>query len=380
MVKRLYLLVILVLSLHIQAQESPKRELRAVWLTTVKNLDWPKKLVKSHADIEKQKAELRTILDQLQQANVNTILLQTRVRSAVIYPSAIEPWDVCLTGTHGRDPGYDPLQFAIDEAHARGMELHAWLCTLPAGNWESAACKAIRKRLPHLIYKVGDEGFMRPEAPETATYLASIAREIVTRYDVDGIHLDYIRYPELQKVRISGNEARANITRVVRAIHDAVKAEKPFVKMSCSPIGKYADLRRQSSRGWNARDKVYQDAQEWLRTGLMDQLYPMMYFRGNNFYPFAVDWQANSYGRSVAAGLGIYCLHRSEGNWPLEEIQRQMNTTRWIGMGHAYFRSQFFTDNTKGVYTLIAKQIDNYPALPPAMTWESSRQIGRAHV
>ena len=345
----------------------PKHELRAVWLTTVKNLDWPKTLAKSPADVQKQKAELCRILDKLQQANVNTVLLQTRVRAAVIYPSDIEPWDVCMTGTHGRNPGYDALQFAIDECHARGMECHAWLCTLPVGKWDAPACKAIRKRLPHLIYKIGDEGFMRPESPETADYLASIAREVVTRYDVDGIHLDYIRYPEQQAIRISGNEARSNITRIVRAIHDAVKSVKPYVKLSCSPIGKHADLRIQSSRGWNARDKVYQDAQEWMRTGLMDQLYPMMYFRGNNFYPFAVDWKEKEYGGAVAAGLGIYCLDRSEGNWPLEEIQRQLNTTRQLGLGHAYFRSQFFTDNTKGVYNLIANDIDRYPALIPPM-------------
>jgi len=365
--KRILLFTIIILGAMISFAQVPKHELRAVWLTTVKNLDWPKTFAKSPADIQKQKAELCHILDQLQEANVNTILFQTRVRAAVIYPSDIEPWSEVMTGTHGRNPGYDALQFAIDECHARGMECHAWLCTLPVGKWDSPACKAIRKRLPHLIYKIGDEGFMKPESPETADYLANIAREVVTRYDVDGIHLDYIRYPEQQTIRISGNEARANITHIVRAIHDAVKSVKPYVKLSCAPIGKHADLRRQSSRGWNARDKVYQDAQEWMRTGLMDQLYPMMYFRGNNFYPFAVDWKEKEYGGAVAAGLGIYCLDRHEGNWPLEEIQRQLNTTRQLGLGHAYFRSQFFTDNTKGVYHLVANDIDRYPALVPPM-------------
>ena len=365
--KRILLFTIIILGAMISFAQVPKHELRAVWLTTVKNLDWPKTFAKSPADIQKQKDELCHILDQLQEANVNTILFQTRVRAAVIYPSDIEPWSEVMTGTHGRNPGYDALQFAIDECHARGMECHAWLCTLPVGKWDSPACKAIRKRLPHLIYKIGDEGFMKPESPETADYLANIAREVVTRYDVDGIHLDYIRYPEQQTIRISGNEARANITHIVRAIHDAVKSVKPYVKLSCAPIGKHADLRRQSSRGWNARDKVYQDAQEWMRTGLMDQLYPMMYFRGNNFYPFAVDWKEKEYGGAVAAGLGIYCLDRHEGNWPLEEIQRQLNTTRQLGLGHAYFRSQFFTDNTKGVYHLVANDIDRYPALVPPM-------------
>jgi uncharacterized lipoprotein YddW (UPF0748 family) len=101
-----------------------------------------------------------------------------------------------------------------------------------------------------------------------------------------------------------------------------VKAYKPWVKMSCSPIGKYDDLSRYSSRGWNARRQVAQDAQGWLRDGLMDQLYPMMYFQGNNFYPFAIDWQEQSYGRTIVSGLGIYMLHPQERNWPLAEVKR----------------------------------------------------------
>lgn len=370
-------LLLIVLSSAATAQvleDYPKYEVRAVWLTTLKNLDWPKHTVNSPSDIERQKQELRDILTQLQRANVNTVLLQTRVRASTIYPSDIEPWDQCLTGRFDKAPGYDPLQFAIDECHVRGMEIHAWLCTLPVGQWNSPACKQLRKHYPKMIIKVADDGFMNPERDETGRYLARISREIVSRYDVDGIHLDYIRYPEQMKLRITRDRARSYITKVVRDIHDAVKAVKPYVKMSCSPIGKHADLARYSSHGWNAREKVCQDAQEWLRLGLMDQLYPMLYFKGNNFYPFAADWQENSYGRTIAAGLGIYFLDPREGNWKLVEIDRQMNVSRQLGLGHAYFRSKFLTDNTQGIYRLVATKNDAFPSLVPPMTWETSRQ------
>jgi hypothetical protein len=140
------------------------------------------------------------------------------------------------------------------------------------------------------------------------------------------------------------------------------------VKLSCSPIGKFGDLTRYRSGGWNALNAVSQDAQGWLREGLMDQLYPMMYFRGNNFFPFALDWQERSYGRTIVSGLGIYFLSPREGNWTLDDVSREMHFIRQNGVGHCYFRSKFLTDNTKGIYD-FAKYFDEAPALTPPMTW-----------
>ena len=122
--------------------------------------------------------------------------------------------------------------------------------------------------------------------------------------------------------------------------------------MSCSPIGKYKDLDRQESYGWNAYTRVCQDAQQWLRDGIMDQLYPMMYFDGKHFYPFASDWSDNRYDGQTAAGLGIYMLSPKERNWSLSAVERQMNVARQMGLGHAYFRTKFLTDNVKGIYEL----------------------------
>ena len=353
---------------------NPKYEVRAVWLTTIGGIDWPHSYAQSERSAEKQKEELTAILDRLQKANINTILLQTRIRATTIYPSQYEPWDGCLSGFPGKSPGYDALQFAIDECHKRGMEVHAWVVTIPVGKWNSYGCRQLRKRFPRLIKRIDQDGYMDPEATQTGCYLAEMCREIVQRYDVDGIHLDYIRYPETWKFRIGKDQARGNITRIVEKIHQAVKKEKPWVKMSCSPIGKFDDLSRYWSHGWNAYTKVAQDAQAWLKDGLMDELFPMMYFRGDQFFPFAIDWKEHSYGKIIAPGLGIYFLDPKEGKWNISDITSELYHLRNIGEGHAFFRNKFLLDNHQGVYDFVTAHFNRYPALVPPMTWESNKR------
>lgn len=350
-------------------QSSPKKEVRAVWLTTIGGLDWPHSYSQTNRSMICQKQELCEILDKLQRAGINTVLLQTRIRGTVIYPSMFEPWDGCLSGVPGKSPGYDALEFAINECHIRGMELHAWIVTMPIGKWNALGCKQLRKRHSRIIKKIDTDGYMNPEDNETADYIAKICEEITRNYDIDGIHLDYIRYPENWILRVSHERARDYITKIVRDVHDAVKSYKPWVKISCSPIGKYKDVSRYWSHGWNAYEKVNQDAQGWLKSGLMDELFPMMYFKGDQFYPFAIDWSENTFGRIVAPGLGIYFMSPEEGNWPFDTIRQEMYILRQFNLGHAYYRSKFLTDNLKGVYNFAAKDFDSAPAIVPAMTW-----------
>lgn len=374
MTRRLYICFFLLFSLLTCAQTfspmpwmtagSPKHEVRAAWLTVIERLDWPRSTT-----AEGQRRELTELLDQMQQTGINTVLVHTRIRATTIYPSALEPWDGSFSGTPGVAPAYDPLQLCIDECHRRGMECHAWVVTIPVGKWNKIGAQQLRKKQPKLLKRIGDDTFMDPENPQTATYLAGVCREIVHNYDVDGIHLDYIRYPEQWKIKVTRAKGREYITAIVRAIHDAVKQEKPWVKLSCSPIGKHDDLTRYRAGGWNARTAVCQDAQEWLRLGLMDQLYPMMYFQGDNFYPFAIDWKEKSYGRTIAGGLGIYFLDPQHGRWTLEQVERQMQVLRQLGLGHCYFRVRFLTDDVKGIRRL-ASRFDATPALVPPMTWE----------
>ena len=361
-----YTFIILLLCAVLSLNAQPRQELRAVWLTTLEGLDWPSTKGTSAAIERRQKQELCEILDKLKRANVNTVLFQARIRGTVTYPSKYEPWDGCISGKFGTAPNYDPLQYAIEEAHKRGMELHAWVVTVPTGKWESYGAKSLRQRRPDLMKRIGVDAFFHPENAQTADYISNICEEITSRYDIDGIHLDYIRYPEQWTGSLNRSQGRENITRIVRAIHKKVKTQKPWVKLSCSPLGKFDDLTRFPSGGWNAYHKVCQDAQGWLRDGLMDQLYPMMYYDGKHFYPFAADWSENRHGREVAAGLGIYRLLRSEGNWSLDAIKRQMNVARQQELGHCYFRSRFLTENTKGLYDFVCN-FDAYPALVPAV-------------
>ena len=144
----------------------------------------------------------------------------------------------------------------------------------------------------------------------------------------------------------------------------------PWVKCRTCPVGKYRDSARYPSRGWNAFHTVYQDVQGWLGEGIQDQIYPMLYFRGNHFYPFALDWQEQSNGRQIIPGLGIYFLDPSEGNWTLDEIERQMHFSRAHGRaGEAHDRVKYLMDNTQGLYDALEEDFYTAPALQPAMPW-----------
>ena len=367
-----------------QFVEAPKYEYRAVWLTTIKGLDWPKEEVRGN-DLAQREALCR-VLDSLQAVNVNTVLLQTRIRGDVIYPSAIEPFAPVFTGMYGVEPGYDPLAFAIEECHKRGMQLHAWLVTIPLGDAvyvKGHGREALPFSNPRQCTRFNGAWYMEPSHPATAEHLSALVGEIVSKYDVDGIHFDYIRYPEgnaaypdgtaysrAQRRMRKDDWRRDNITNLMRTLYNKVKELKPWVCVSAATIGKYDDTSRYSSYGWNAYHTVCQEAQEWLREGIVDALFPMLYYTDNHFYPFVSDWGEHSYGRHIVAGVGTYQLHEDEKNWKIEEMVRQCHVVRAHASvaGTAHFRSQFVTANTKGVYDLLVS-FNPYPALVPAMTW-----------
>lgn len=366
---------------------APKYEYRAVWLTTIENLDWPHTQVKTPTDVAVQKNELTVILDSLQAMHINTVLLQVRVRGDVIYPSAIEPFSHVLTGVSGKNPGYDPLAFAVEECHKRGMQLHAWLVTLPLGKTDHVrrlGKRALPAKERSLCTRYKGSWYMEPGNPATADYITSLVKEIVQGYDVDGIHLDYVRYPDtvdgypdgpLYRKYGSGRSLaswrRANITHIASSVYSAVKELKPWVRVSCAPIGKYDNLTRYSSYGWDAYNTVYQDAQGWLCDGIMDILFPMIYFTGEHFYPFVLDWCENSYGRHVVPGIGIYRLMPQHGNWPAIEIERQMRTSRSAAAdGIMMFRTAHLVGNAGGARDIYMSVYDT-PALVPPMSWVS---------
>lgn len=370
-------------------QELPKYEVRAAWVTSIYSLDWPKAKATSEDGIRRQKEELLAILDRLKAANFNTVLIQTRLRGDVIYPSALETYNESLTGREGRNPGYDPLAFAVEECHKRGMECHAWIVAIPLGprrHVNSMGNNSVVKKRTGLSVAYHGEYYMNPGNPKTKEYLMDITREIVQNYDIDGVHYDYLRYPEradnfpdraeFRKYgtgRSLNDWRRDNITEIVRYIYKGVKSLKPWVKVSTSPVGKLRDTSRYTSNRWNAYEVVKQDVGRWLEEGIQDQIYPMMYFRDDAFYPFVLDWDEESHGRHIVPGLGIYFLDPKEGNWKTSDIYRQIHYLRRHGVeGQAYYRVQYLMDNTQGIYDALEGDFYIAPALVPPMTWQDS--------
>lgn len=387
--QRIITIIYLLIILFTNTFASPKYEIRAAWITTIGGLDWPTVKATSEYGIKRQKEELCKQLDMLKEANFNTVLFQTRLRGDVIYPSKYETFAESLTGKTGRNPGYDPLKFAIEECHKRGMELHAWIVCIPAGNDRQVrllGSKSVVKKKTAMCIHFKNAWYLDPGNPETATYLAAMAKEITSNYDIDGIHLDYIRYPEngenfpdgkmYSKYGKGKNRAqwrRDNITSIVRKIHNEVKSIKPWIKVSSAPVGKYNDTRRYSSKGWNAYNAVYQDARLWMEKGIHDAIFPMMYFRDNQFYPFALDWEESKHGRWVVPGLGVYFLKYRVQEWDINEIIRQINFTRRNGLdGQAFFRNEFLMKNTCGLTDSLKCRFYAYPAAVPPMVWQDS--------
>lgn len=379
-----------------QHNVQPKYEYRAVWLATIKNLDWPRTLVTASQDIEVQQQELMVILDSLQVAGINTVMLQTRIRGNLIYPSEIEPFSGVFTGIEGVSPGYDPLAFAIEECHKRGMQLHAWIVTMPVGNDEQVAAQgklSLPSRMRAMCTHYKEAWYMEPGNPDVAPYLAALAAEVVANYNVDGIHLDYIRYPDFTigypdtslhrkygKGKTFAAWRRSNITNIVKAIYTTVKELKPWVRVSSAPLGKYDKLSRYDSYGWDAYNAVCQEAQQWMRDGLMDALFPMLYYSGNHFYPFVRDWCENSYGRHIVPGLGIYRLQEIYGGWEKLEVERQMRTSRSAGAdGVIMFRTAHLLGNAAGAYDLYIKVYKGKTLVPP-MTWYGTKPASPAIV
>lgn len=388
--KKKSITILSLLFIFIYSYSQPKNEVRAVWLTTNYGLDWPKTKADNKENQIKQQTELIKILDRLKAANFNTVLFQARTRGSVFYRSAIEPMSDILTGKVNGDPGYDPLEFVIDECHKRGMECQAWIVAIPLGSQRHInylGKYSVLHRTHSICTKYKDEYFLNPASPGTKAYLIEIVREVINHYDVDGVIFDYLRYPEYcgkrfpdaKEYQATANNRsleqwrRDNITEIVRSIYKDVKSSKPWVKVNTCPVGKYRDTSRYSSHGWNAFYAVSQDPQEWMREGIQDEIYPMMYFRQNNFYPFALDWLENSKGRHIVPALGTYFLSPNDGNWQCEDIIRQINFIRNNKLaGESHFRMEFLTKNTKNIYDELQNNLYLYPALQVPMTWLDS--------
>ncbi|WP_108822930.1 glycoside hydrolase family 10 protein [Dysgonomonas sp. Marseille-P4361] len=371
--------ILLFFSLQIYAQ-APAIEVRAAWLTTNWGLDWPTQ----GTSVDSQKKELQKILDQLQAEKFNVVLFQARAQGSVFYRSKIEP----LSPFFNHSNNFDPLAFAIEECHKRGMECHAWIVTYTmekakvkyTGKGKRRRAQIVDKK-PDYYKEMNGTWYLDPGRPETQSLIKMLVKEIVSNYDVDGIHFDYIRYPSNTKkfpdedtFKKYGNGMslydwrRNNINTLVSDIYDEVKSIKKWVQVSSSPLGRYRVLPEIAPNdGWTAYETVFQDVGHWMNNGKHDLTFPMMYHREKYFFPYLDDWIKNSNGRIVVPGLGIYQM--DEQSWPLEDIIKQMQYTRSKNItGQAYFRTQNVLSNLKGIKDSINSFYPTPAKLPP-LTW-----------
>jgi len=362
-------------------QAQPKVEIRAVWLTVNYGLDWPEKPFQNERDIAQQKNELNRILDRLQEMHINLVFLQTRIRGDVIYPSKIEPRSEYVKSIYATTD-YDPLSYAIEACRRRGIECHAWFVVYPMGS-EKANKKKLNRN--HLIKIFKKNAYLDPGNPQTNTYILSLIKEIVSNYDVDGIHLDYIRYPEASAEFPDGDTyqlygrgknkedwRRENINRLVYAIYDTVKSLKPWVQVSSSVVGMYKKIPGDNRRHWTAYYSVYQDPVDWLSKGKHDFIVPMNYYSGALFYPFVEDWVSKNSGRIIVPGLGAFQMDQRESRWEASVIYDQINFSRKAkAQGNAFFRTAHVLDNSNGFENELRSRFYPTPALLPPLTWLS---------
>ncbi|MFA7289492.1 MAG: family 10 glycosylhydrolase [Melioribacteraceae bacterium] len=299
-----------------------ERETRAVWLTTNYRLDWPP----ATNDIQKQKQSLIDILEDIKEKNLNTVYFQIRSNGTMLCESSFDPTSPYLTGKVGDKLPYDPLKFAVEEAHKRGLEIHAWINVnnVYSGGEPDilSSIDHISNRKPEWIIKTVSEGkpiyWLDPGIPEVRTYLSDLIAEVNEKYDIDGIHLDYLRLPgksfaDDNSYRLYGKSndkddwRRENINELLRLINEKTKSVKAYIKIGVAPIGIYKNQKNAS--GLQGYSEVYQDSREWLKRGLVDYLVPQIYWGLNEtprFDILAKDWTSNSEGRSIVIGIAAY--------------------------------------------------------------------------
>lgn len=374
-----------------------KHEWRAVWIATVDNIDWPSSRGLS---TERQKQELIEYLDLFKKMNFNSIVLQIRPTADAFYMSAHEPWSIYLTGDQKKtpDPLYDPLAFAITEAHKRGMELHAWLnpyrVLQSTGDIPKMSPQHLYHQRPELFVRHGKKLYFDPAYPETREYLVKVIKDIVTRYDVDGIHFDDYFYPNndfddtrsfalhprgyAQKDKMAWR--RENVDMVIEMLRDSIKHIKPYVKFGISPYAVWRNLRDDprgsatKSYAYTNYDNLHADILLWMEKGWLDYILPQLYFNigyeNADFKILADWWQDYSAGTPVYGGLGTYRLgaNAKPVAWQsADEIKKQTMMLRNMEayQGACYFNAKNFKENRLGINKIMEQLYPNPALVPP---------------
>ncbi|WP_018751528.1 family 10 glycosylhydrolase [Paenibacillus sanguinis] len=361
-------------------------ELRGVWISTVFNLDWPTK--GSYGKTDVQKAEYIRLLDEVQAMGMNAVFVQVRPEADAIYPSKLVPWSAYLTGTAGKDPGYDPLQFLIEETHRRGMEFHAWFNPFRASTGADVSklpANHVAKEHPDWTVKYNGKLYINPGVPQAREHVISAIMEVVNGYDIDGVHLDDYFYPtgetaskkfnddttyktyNAQNLKDKGDWRRDNINRFVEKLGQRIHQSKPGVSFGISPFGvwrnKDVDITGSDTKaGVTTYDHMYADVRKWIKREWIDYVAPQIYWsmsRKEVQYDHLADWWAGEVkGTNVKLYIGHapYKLGTPEIGWSsAQEIINQLDYNRQVPeiRGSIFFSAKDLRKNPLGLIPLL---------------------------
>lgn len=384
------------------------REFRAAWVATVANIDWPSK---PGLPVAQQKAELIAIMNKAVDLNLNAIVFQVRPACDALYKSEYEPWSEYLTGAMGRAPEskFDPLEFAIHEAHLRGLELHAWFNPYRAhhSTGHSPICSDhISVKHPDVVKSYGKDLWLDPGEPEVQAHSLKVIMDVVKRYDVDGVHLDDYFYP--YKVKdIAGNNIdfpdehsyqrylskggalgredwrRENVNSFIERLYKSIKAKKKWVKFGISPFGIWRPGNPKQIQGYDQYNMLYADAKKWLNNGWVDYWTPQLYWKIDppaQSYPVLLKWWVEQNTQQRNLWPGNYTSRVSDSGsaaWPASEIVRQIEKTRDQpgATGNVHFSMKALLRNSGGLADALKSSVYAAPALVPASPWLSDEKV-----
>lgn len=410
LLKRSALAAVLLAIAALPMSSGVKREVRSVWMATVWALDWPS----STSSTTAQKNEMVKYLDVLQKNNFNAIYFQVRTMSDAFYKSSYEPWSSYLTGTRGKDPGWDPLAFVVEECHKRGMECHAWVNPYrfsTGSNWSTAQDQALKSAGMLLAYTKSDgktTTILNPGLESVRKRIVDVCKEIISNYDVDGLVFDDYFYPEGIPVTSSagdydlwqksgasmtfGDWRRNNVNQMVADVYKMVQQQKPYVRFGISPAGaactsaavaaKHGIDRCPVASDWQY-DGIFSDPVAWLEAGTIDYISPQLYWKTNHktnpFGPMTKWWSyvAKHFGRHHYASHSISFLNSSNTTGDWEEIGKQVQFSRDYteneAPGAVFYSAAYVTGKKQSGFGewLQVNKFQN-KALTPAIDWKKS--------
>jgi uncharacterized lipoprotein YddW (UPF0748 family) len=381
----------------------PKREFRGAWVASVSNINWPSQPGLSTAQ---QKAELIAILNRAVQLKLNAIILQVRPACDALYSSQLEPWSEYLTGTMGKSPSpyYDPLEFAVAEAHKRGLELHAWFNPFRArqsGAKSLVSQKHISRTNPQLVRQYGKLLWLDPGEREVRDHSLRVVMDVLRRYEIDAVHFDDYFYPEhssagtdsdfpddasWKRFGASGKLSREdwrreNVNTFIQRVYQSIKATKPWVKFGVSPFGIWRPMNPPQIRGKDAYEELYADSRKWLANGWLDYFAPQLYWGvqpPEQSYPVLLKWWAeqNSQKRHLWPGMDAT---KVGGKWNAGEILNQIRLTHGQpgASGQILWDMKSLMDNRGRLASALQNDLFAQPALVPASPWLGSSPPAR---